>query len=192
MRRNWLCFVAIAALSVPVFGANVEFLFQSGHQSWLNGGRVLDPESLRARYGDHFAAMVRDGRTYVTTDPAALAQISRIYAPIEDLAQRQAVLGSKQAELGNEQGKIGEEQAIIGAQQAALVVSGSRTASSDLSDRQRALGEQQRRLGERQRVLGQQQRILGEQQSDFNRAAMAKIERLFDRAIESGNALPVP
>src|SRR5579872_3833297 len=102
MRRKWLCFVAIALLSTSALAANVEFLFQSGHQSWLNGGRFLDPEALRARYGDHFAAMVRDGWTYVTTDPVALAQIRRFYAPVEDIARRQAALGSKQAELGNE------------------------------------------------------------------------------------------
>ena len=190
-KLSMLCALAVLASSVWAFenGSQFEFMLQSGNSSWISSGRVLDPVALRAKYGDHFAATVRDGRVYVVTNPAVLDRLERLEAPINELGRRQAVLGSKQAELGSEQARIGQEQAIIGAKQAAISVADNREASSDLSEQQRRLGEKQRVLGEQQRRLGEQQRVLGDQQRDLSRQTMPKVERVFDDAIVTGAAV---
>lgn len=192
MRKVWnfsAIVFAVAALSAA--SADVEFFFQSGDQAWLNGGRSLDQTALREKYGDHFAAMVRDGRTYVITNRAALDRVQRLYAPVAELGRQQAVLGSKQAALGNEQARLGQEQAIIGAEQAALASADERGASRELSARQHALGQKQRALGDRQRALGDQQRTLGERQRELARETLPKIERIFNDAIATGTAIEV-
>jgi len=153
-----LAFASVAA------AADVEFLFQSGNEAWMHAGHVLNQADLISKYGDHFAAIVRDGHRFVITDPAALARIEEIYAPVASIAHEQKVLGEQQADIGREQARIGAEQAA---------------AASDAAV-SRDLSEQQKSLSDRQKALSDQQKHLGERMKEISRQAMPKIERIFD------------
>jgi hypothetical protein len=188
---------ALLALSVAALGAKssdpprLEFMLQSGDESWVNSWGDLDQTPLRAKYGSHFAAFVRDGHTYVITNAAVLEQLERFYGPVVELGRQQAALGSKQAALGSEQARLGGQQAELGAEQAARAAAREETdfTASDIAARQRELGEKQRALGKEQRALGDQQRVLGDRQRALSRETLPKIERIFDDAITAGTAI---
>ncbi len=181
-------FAAALAVVTTASARTHEFLLQSGHEAWVHSGHVLDQRALVAKYGDHFAAFVRDGRTYVITDPVVLADLEREYGPIAEVARQQAELGSRQAKLGSKQAEIGAEQAKIGAQQAAIALSSDRDAEEELSVRQKQLSERQQELSDRQKVLGDEQHVLQERQDEISRRNGARVERIFDDAIASGKA----
>jgi hypothetical protein len=194
MTRTWILAAFALTLAVPTANAApVGFVFQSWNNTWMNGGRALDPAALRARFGDHFAAVQRGKRTWVVTDPAALERIRHLYQPVIRIAEQETEIGSKQAATGSKEAEIGSEQASIGSQQAALATAGSdtREAMANLSARLRTLGDRLRVLGARERVLEGQERQLERRAADAEREALPAIERLFEELIAAGSAVEV-
>jgi beta-lactamase regulating signal transducer with metallopeptidase domain len=85
-------------------------------------GSVDDVERVR-RYlrGDEPLLWVRrDGKEWIVHDPALLRRAAELFAPMQELGEKQAELGGKQAELGSRQAELGGRQAELGAHQASL------------------------------------------------------------------------
>ncbi|MGC2619678.1 MAG: M56 family metallopeptidase [Acidobacteriaceae bacterium] len=73
-------------------------------------GAQLD--KARAAYSTPFLWVRHEGKSYVITDPAIIAQIEAKYAPMEALSKQQEELGRQQEVLGKQQEELGRHQDI--------------------------------------------------------------------------------
>src|SRR5262249_39095976 len=67
----------------------------------------------RSRYGSQFAWFRRDGRDYIVTDEASLAQFREAMRPQEEVNAQQATVNLKQADVNRHQDKVNRRQAEV-------------------------------------------------------------------------------
>ena len=160
----------------------------SHNGSW---GYGAEADRVGKKVKGNFIWFERDGKSYVITDPALLAQVKSLYAPQGELGRRQAELGRQQAELGKQQGLLGVQQAMvqvplpdISKQMAELQKSVQRLAAEQaeqvtqerLAELQAQLGALQGRLAAAQTLAGSKQSVLGSQQGELG-AKQAELGR---------------
>lgn len=142
--------------------------FHDAKSSTMSGSSE-DMEIARRlqRNGERLLWVRRGGEEWVIRDPALLARIDELFAPMRELGQKQAELGGKQAELGAMQAQLGAQQAQLGAQQAGV-------------------GSQQATISAQQAQINAQQAALSARQysaSDSERADLEKDQRELERQI---------
>ena len=70
-------------------------------------------QSLRARYGEHFAWFREGGREYVITDPGVLAEIDKAMGPQKKVNAMQADVNQDQSRVNELQAKVNEHQKAV-------------------------------------------------------------------------------
>ena len=82
-----------------VQGPKNQFTF-SGNWSGDFGAEI---DKARKQTNGPFLWFHHDGKSYIVTDPATIAQIESLYAPMQELGTRQRLLGQTERNLGEEQ-----------------------------------------------------------------------------------------
>ena len=160
--------------------------FHDDEHSTMSGSSEDMVHARRHLDGRPLLWVRRGGVEWVIRDPAILARIDELFAPVRELGGKQAELGGKQAELGALQAQLGAQQAQLGAQQATLgsQQAGISAQAAQINAQQAALSarqytaddadrdsfEQKRRELERQmRELERQVNQLGQEQNELGR-----------------------
>ncbi len=155
---------ALTADSVQVetrtSGSHPEFVLVLGENHTVMNGSADDRKiSKIRRAGDHALWFKYQGKEYLTTDPAVLAEAEAIYRPVSQIGEQQGEIGAKQGVIGAQQGQVGADQGAIGA-------------------RQGALGAQQGAIGAKQGAIGaKQSHNLSEAEQKQLDAEMAKLDK---------------
>jgi hypothetical protein len=168
-------------------------LLEGNGKNNASPGARYNEEIARVRSQTHgsFIWVHRDGKSYVITDPALIAQARAVFGSQGEMGRRQEELGKMQGELGKQQGELAQQQAMsripmpdISAQMAGLQKAVDTLAAEKsqeitqarLSELQSRLGELQGRLAEAQALaaskqagLGALQGNLGEKQAELGR-----------------------
>jgi bla regulator protein blaR1 len=108
------------------------------HVSMSGWGDHVERARRTQRDGQPLLWVLREGKEFVITDPAVVAQAERIYQPVGELGEKMGEIGARQGDIGRRMGEVGAKQGAIGARQGAL------------GARQGALGAQQAALALRQ------------------------------------------
>lgn len=87
-----------------VQGPGNQFTF-SGNWS---GNFAAEIDKARKMTNGPFLWFHHDGKSYIVTDPAIVAQIESLYAPMQELGMRQKLLGQTQENLGKEQAAMAQ------------------------------------------------------------------------------------
>jgi hypothetical protein len=157
-----------------------------------NLGAEIDKARHLAQVHGNFLWFMRGGKSYVLTDPAAVAQFEAMYKPMEALGREQEELGRQQEVLAHQQEKqgrlqeqasvptpdISKEIAELNAAAAKLQALKAQTVSqeqladleSKLAGLEGKLGAIEGNLGAKQGILGAQQSKLGAQQGKLGEA----------------------
>ena len=187
------------------------FAIVDGERSTMSGtrGDLREARRLGAGQPAPYLWFRHDGRAFLVTDKAAVAQARGLFAAQEALGQKQAALGEKQSVLGEQQAELGAQQAKLGLEMARLATRQARMAARGdddanskereetdsrmeaLGDQMGKLGEQQGQLGERQGELGEQQGKLGEEQGRLGEEAHRKLQALLGKWATDGTAKAV-
>ena len=169
-------------------GDSYAFISGDGREHMTFSGNIHTGELDKARKIAHgnFLWFEHGGKSYVVDDPAIVARLEAMYAPIDALGKRQEELGRQQEILGRRQEALGRKQeqvtvnapdiskemAEINASMAKLQAKMGKTVTMDelanlqgqLGDLQGRLGALQGEMGSRQGEFGDQQGKLGEEQ----------------------------
>lgn len=155
-------------------------------------GASSDVEAARrAQKNGETVWWFRQGESrYLVRDPALIARLKRIYAPVSELGRQQSELGSQQSVLGGGQSELGAQISTLAARQAKLAATtrhdgaGQEKLHAELA----ALSSQIEALAARQQVLADKQRVLGDRQKDAVATLRSESDRLASEAIRSGAA----
>lgn len=88
-----------------ISGKDKEHVRFSG--DWINGKKGQLDKAKQMAHGD-FLWFTHDGKSYVVDDPAAVEQIEKLYAPMDELGRQQKELSRRQEELGKMQEDMSE------------------------------------------------------------------------------------
>ena len=155
---------ALTANSVQVetrtSGNHPEFVLVLGENHTVMNGSADDRKIAKIRRaGDHALWFKYQGKEYLTTDAAALAEAEAIYRPVSQIGEQQGEIGAKQGAIGAQQGQVGAGQGAIGAKQGAI-------------------GAQQGAIGAKQGAIGaKQSHNLSEAEEKQLDAEMAKLDK---------------
>jgi hypothetical protein len=176
--------------------------------SW-NGAKPEDIEKARKMAHGKFLWFSHNGKSYIVEDPAVMAQLEAMYAPIEFLGSKEAELGRREADLGKLEGEldrqmgrakitapdISKEMAQVTAAMSKLQSEmGKQISREELAELQGKLAELQGKLGAlagnlgsiqsdvggRMGALGEEQGKLGAEQGKLG-AEQGKLAREADQ-----------
>jgi hypothetical protein len=179
----------------------------------MNGGSSDYPASRLRRVARHAGHEMlwfeRDGREWVTTDPALVARARAALAPMEELGRQMGRVGREQGAVGARLGRHGGELGRLGARQGALAARlATVSLREDLDDEDlvRARHEIRREMREleiemervRDRMdadgdggmerLGARMGELGRRMGELGRQAERTMRALGDEAVRTGRA----
>jgi septal ring factor EnvC (AmiA/AmiB activator) len=162
-------------------GSHPEFVLVLGENRTVMNGSADDSKIAKIRRaGDHALWFKYQGKEYLTTDPAALAEAEAIYGPVTRIGDQQAEIGSKQGMIGAQQGQVGAGQGAIGAKQGAIGAQ-----QSAIGAKQSAIGAKQshnpseaerKQLDEEMAKLDKEMHELDEQMKELDKE-MAKADQ---------------
>ncbi|MDX2000543.1 MAG: M56 family metallopeptidase [Thermoanaerobaculia bacterium] len=188
------------------------WVYLSDDNQTVMSGSYDEFKKVKKRFGGNGPIFYfsEGGKQYVIRDKALLAEIERLYEPVQKLGAQQGELGAKQGELGGKQGEIGAQQGALGAKQGALGARIGELAarqsrggeSADLEaemeklsaemDRLSAemdrLSEPMEALGREMEAYGEQMEALGEQMDAASEKAEREMSALVKRALAQGLA----
>lgn len=144
---------------------------------------VDDLMALRSRYSEDFLWFRRGGREYLISDSSLIEEAARFFDPLRALRPQQKALAERERKLDR------EEEALDREHDAATDSDEYREARLD--EDLRAVETRLRAVQEQQRDVEREERILDAREEDLDKAAEAKLERLFDGALRNGLARPV-
>ena len=138
------------------------------------------------------------GSLYRLDNPERMAEVHKLFEPIQALAAKGEALAHAQSSLAGEQQKLAHSQQSLAKQQGSLA--SEEVAANDPKDQTRlgqsqsALGSAQGDLGSTQGDLGQQQGdlgtmqgALGRQQAEMARVAGMRMQAIFDGCLADGS-----
>lgn len=158
-------------------------------------------DKARAQAHGNFLWFSHGGKAYYIDDPATIARIQALYAPMEALGKQQEELGRQQEALGKQQEELGERQEKVEVEMPDLTKEmaevresmaklqadmGKKLNEEQLSGLQERLGELQGRLGELQAKFGERRGELGEQMGALGEKMGALGERMGKLGEEQG------
>jgi Zn-dependent protease with chaperone function len=79
----------------------------------LDSSDPANPETLRARFGNHFAWFRRAGSEYVITDASVLAELRQANDPQKEVNRVQSEVNAQQAIVNSVQGKVNSLQSEV-------------------------------------------------------------------------------
>ena len=137
------------------------------------------------------------GTLYTLDAPERIAEVHKLYAPIEEIALKQKALAHAQGALAGEQGKLSHSQQALSKKQQSLSMeeraAGTPEDQTRIGRGQTTLGQAQNDLGRTQGDIGGQQGdigalqgALGRQQGDLSRAANKRLQTMFDGCLADG------
>ncbi len=121
-----------------------------------------------------YVVFEQDGAMYRFDNPARMAEVQRLYAPMKALGAQQQGLGHAQKPLSRHQHTLSAEQ----------------RAATDPQEKGR-IGQAQGALGQAQGDLGTLQGELGRQQGEVARAASLRLQTMFDQCLAEGTCARV-
>ena len=136
------------------------------HQSgaWTGESRLRD--YARQHTEENFLLFEQAGVLYRLDALAALAELGRLHAPLEELAAVQHDLAAVQAPLAEQQRALGEEMRA--------------TRNPAIMGR---IGREQGSIGRRQGEIGREQGVIGRQQGVLGRAFYQKAQAMIDTCL---------
>lgn len=81
--------------------------------SW-DGSEPAEINKARRMANGPFLWFRHDGKSYIVTDPAIIAQLEQMTAPMQELGRRQQALGEQQRQLGEQQRAFARQQREAG------------------------------------------------------------------------------
>jgi hypothetical protein len=208
-----LAALALAAMSVTAFAAAIgvqdsghkysyALTSKDGHSVMLDwDGTTGDPQFKKG--GIDRLYVKKDGKIYLITDTATIAQVKQAFEPVMKIAKKQSAIGDRQSRIGGKQSKIGEQQSKLGeqmgelgSQMGELVGPGGSEAKREalqkkmdaLQKQMDALGRQMDHPSKEQDALGKQQDELGRQQERAGAIAEKQVNQILDSAFAHGLA----
>lgn len=94
-----------------VTGPNQTMTFSG---NWDSEGQA-ELQKARQAAKEPFLWIRHEGKSYIVTDPAIIAQLQKMYAPMQELGKQQEALGRQQEALGRQQEALGRQQREAGA-----------------------------------------------------------------------------
>lgn len=79
-----------------------------------DGDEMAELDKARHAANGPFLWFRHDGKSYIVTDPAIIASLQKMYAPMDELGKQQAALGRQQEALGRKQEELGRQQREAG------------------------------------------------------------------------------
>jgi uncharacterized membrane protein YccC len=178
MRLLTALFLLLAALATT---AGTRSMHRSEHIDGKNSRSL----SIIKTDDDYWATWERNGVRYITRDAAVLAQIEEALDPKQERSKSHTELSRRHAALGREHAALGREHARLGRE---FSHARSEERHRELERMQRDLARKQQELERRQQGLEREQQELERKQQGLEREANAKIDRIFERAIQEGKA----
>ena len=120
----------------------------------------------------------KDGKEYVVQDPAMLARVREVWAPMEKT-------GAEMEKHGKEMGRHGEAMGKYGSQMALAAVTLNK-------GKMEAIGKQMEEAGKPMEALGKKMEALGEQMEAQQKEADRTTRGIIGEALASGKARPAP
>lgn len=156
------------------------------------------PASLYVKISPTKLTFRQNGKTYEVTDAATVKRARALFAPVEDIAQKQHDLGAQQRALGEKQRDLGRQQrdvkvavpdmtadfAKVEADAKRLSAQGG--TQSELGDLQSELGDLQSRIGDLQSQAGDAESKFGDQQSELGDQQSALGEKQSELGEQEG------
>jgi beta-lactamase regulating signal transducer with metallopeptidase domain len=148
---------------------------------YINGRNGEDLDKVRKQYHGNYIWFERDGKSYVITDPAILAQSRELFKGNSALEARQHQLDKMQSELNAKMNKLKPEMVNLNSpefkaqmdklnaelaelQKVKIKEITDKVNAEVLSDLQSKMGDIQGQIGEIQGKIGEQQGLIGEKQ----------------------------
>jgi hypothetical protein len=167
MKRS-LSFAVLLVLAAAAAEARDSYVlhFGAGNSTTMSGS-LEDFTALKGTISGDYLWVRRDGRRYVITDRAKLAEAWDYFAP-------ERALRPQQREIERETRKLERESDAL----------------EDADDRELTAHERSRldELHAQERDLGRREQALDEREEELDRAAERKLWQLVDRAIRDGAA----
>jgi hypothetical protein len=154
----------------------------------------------RAKYGSHYAWFRQDGRDYIVTDSATLAQFEDAMGPQREVNRRQGVVNGHQADVNRMQGEVNGHQGDVNRAQAevnrqqGLVNEGSGAQSrvnelqSDVNRKQGGVNAEQDKVNRAQDVVNREQDTVNQAQDRASAEIDKALQAVFDSARRQGLA----
>jgi chromosome segregation ATPase len=162
--------------------AGTRSVHRSEHTSSDGESRLLN---IIRTDDDYYATWERDGVRYITRNAAVLAEIEEALDPQQELSKAHSALGRRHSELGREHSALGREHSRLGREYSR---SHSEERQRELERMQQDLERKQQELEKRQHGLELEQQELERKQQTLERESHAKIDRIFERAVNEGKA----
>jgi hypothetical protein len=165
--------------------------------TWSSGDMDLDDlVRMRDRLAGDFLWVRRDGKTYRTTDAAAIEKAEGLFVPVralepefEDLRKKEERLDDRENGLDQEQESVEQDLEDLDAdEEAGLPIDASSRAS--LESRRDAVEAQMHDLKREQRALESVERDLDAREEKLEAEAEKKLWRFVDDAIANGVLKP--
>lgn len=135
----------------------------------LSPSRRAAIEAARQMAHGPFLWFTHDGKSYVVTDPGAIARIEGMYSGMSDLGAQQRLLGQTQRNLGEEQRELSKEQ------RDALSLSVQAQVSAEM---QKAIAELQKEQSEwNARTMATMQAEMKAAQAELSPEVMARVRK---------------
>ncbi|BDC48541.1 hypothetical protein F183_A08570 [Bryobacterales bacterium F-183] len=143
---------------------------------------VAKARQAQKKAGTTIVWYAKDGKEYMSSDPALIAQVRKAMAPQAELGKMQEKLtfGAKLPELNGELAKLTAKLKALQASEVAKVEDLARMQES-LSEMQAKLAEAHSRIGETHEAFARQQAELAKKQEEMGRKAIADLEAMMER-----------
>jgi chromosome segregation ATPase len=189
--------VPMALLAVPEDRPAGDAYILAVGDEWMSGEMDLDDlVRMRGRLAGDFLWFRRGGKTYRVVDAATLGKADGLFEPVralepefEDLRRKERRLDAREDELDREEELIDQDLEDLDADEEAGIAIDEST-RRNLESRREAVRARMKDLAKEQRQLASVERALDTREESLEAQAEAKLWKLIDETIASGEARP--
>jgi Skp family chaperone for outer membrane proteins len=171
MKRSLLLAVLLILAAAAAEARDSYVLHFGAGNSTTISGSLEDFTAVKGTLSGDYLWVRREGRRYVITDRARLAEAWDYFAPERELRPQQREIERETRKLERESDALEDAQD-----------------DRELTDHERSRLDE---LHAQERDLGRRERALDEKEEQLDRAAERKLWQMVDRAIQDGVARPV-
>ncbi len=137
---------------------------------WKQGNRL---RAFATTYPGSYIVFTEEGSLRLFQDSAAVSEVAQLYSVLQDLGERQVLLGAKQTPLLQRQNDLAKQMKL---------------ASS--SEEMQRIGAEEGRLGAQQGEIGREQGEVGRKQGVAGRAFYDRVQKLLSLCLSEHSCKP--
>lgn len=194
MRYRLLAVLLLAAAAVAgtfaSFGdSRTSYVHRRGDRTTMMtiSGGIPDLNALTRRYGSEYVWARQEGREYIITDAAVLAEVRAAFAKLDEVEAPMRGLEERMKPHEREMEKIESRLDALADQLDDEDLSDS--ARDAIEEKMQAVEKERQAVEDRMEVVEREMETLSDRIERHAEAAEAQLEQLVNRAVRSGKAL---